>query len=138
MILFAVYYFFLDRGFGSDDSALDHFLAIAFLAPSTWIGIYAFLGVFLRYFNKPSATWRYISDGSYWMYIIHLPIVIALAPVLSGINISAELKFAFIFITTSLLCLITYHFLARATFVGACLNGRRYPRVVPWRQTAEE
>ena len=72
------------------------------------------------------------------MYIIHLPIVIAMAPVLSGINVSAELKFAFVFVVTSFLCLITYHYLARATFIGACLNGRRYPRVVPWRQPKEE
>ena len=134
VLLFGLYYNFRNRGLDSDDPALDHLLAIAFLAPATWTGIYAFMGMCLRYFNQPSATWRYISDGSYWMYIIHLPIAIALAPVLSGVNVVAELKFAFVFGATTVLCLITYHFLVRATFIGAWLNGRRYPRVVPWRQ----
>ena len=106
-------------------------LAIAFLAPATWVGIYAFLGLFLRCFNEPNATWRYISDGAYWMYIIHLPIAVALAPVLSGVDVVAELKFAFVFGATTVLCLITYHFLVRATFLGAWLNGRKYPRVAP-------
>ena len=134
VLLFGLYYYFRNRGLGSDDPALDHVLAIAFLAPATWTGIYAFMGMCLRYFNQPSATWRYISDGSYWMYIIHLPIAIGLAPVLSGVDVVAELKFAFVFGATTVLCLITYHFLVRATFIGAWLNGRRYPRVVPWRQ----
>ncbi len=138
LLFFGLHYFFRDQGLGMDDSSLDHFLSIAFLAPATWIGIYAFLGLFLRYFDKPSPTWRYISDGSYWMYIIHLPFVIALAPVLSGVNIIAELKFAFVFGFTTVFCLITYHYLVRETFIGTWLNGRKYPRVVPWRQTLAE
>jgi surface polysaccharide O-acyltransferase-like enzyme len=134
LVLFGLYYYFRTRGFGSDDPGLDHELAIACLAPATWLGIYAFLGLFLRYFNALSPIWRYISDGAYWMYIIHLPIAIALAPVLSGVEMIAELKFAFVFGATTALCLITYHFLVRATFVGAWLNGRKYPRVAPWRK----
>jgi hypothetical protein len=34
------------------------------------------LGLFKRFFDKPSKTVHYLSDASYWPYLVHLPIVI--------------------------------------------------------------
>ena len=135
-LLFALYRYFYVRKLGPDESALDHLLCVVFLAVSIWLIVYASLGLCLRYFDGPSRCWRYLSDASYWMYLIHLPIAIALAPVLSDVDVIAEIKFAFVFVATTVISLVTYHFLVRSTFVGARLNGRKYPRVVPWRQTA--
>jgi surface polysaccharide O-acyltransferase-like enzyme len=36
----------------------------------------AFLGVFLRYLDRPSPTWRYLADTALWVYLIHQPLVI--------------------------------------------------------------
>ena len=33
------------------------------------------LGLFLRFVRNESAGWRYLSDSSYWVYIVHLPLV---------------------------------------------------------------
>ena len=134
-LLFGLYRYFYVRKFGSDDSAWDHLLCIVSLASSIWLIVYASLGLCLRYLDRPSPGWRYLADASYWMYLIHLPVVIALAPVLSGVDVIAEIKFAFVFVATTVISLVTYHFLVRSTFVGARLNGRKYPRVAPWRQT---
>jgi hypothetical protein len=35
-----------------------------------------FLGVFLRYLDRPSPTWRYLADTALWVYLIHQPLVI--------------------------------------------------------------
>ena len=37
---------------------------------------FAFIGVFLRYFDFPSRTWRYLADTALWVYLIHQPLVL--------------------------------------------------------------
>ena len=136
VVLFGLYRYFYAQKAGPDAPPIEHLLAVVCLALSVWLVIYASLGLFQRYLDKPSAVWRYVSDASYWVYLIHLPITIALAPVLASVDVFAEIKFAFVFLTASVMSLLSYHYLVRDTFIGARLNGRRYPRVAPWRQAA--
>ncbi len=129
----AAYQFFYNHGYGDDTAVRAHIGAIASLALSVWALVYGFLGLFLRYLDKPSPYWRYLSDASYWMYIIHLPITILLPPLLADAPLPAGVKFSSVVGVTTAVTLITYHYFVRGTWVGARLNGRRYPRVAPWR-----
>ena len=135
LVMHAVYLYAFRRGYGVEGAEREHLLAIAFLALSIWFLIYGFLGLFLRYLEKPSTTWRYISDASYWIYLVHLPITVALPPLLAGFGMPSGVKFSLVLGTTATITIITYHYCVRATFIGNQLNGRRYPRVVPWRAT---
>ena len=128
------YQFFYNHGHGDDTAILDHFLAISFLSLSIWSLIYGFLGLFLRYLERPSPYWRYMSDASYWMYIIHMPITIALPPLLADYALPSGVKFSFVLSVTTVITVVTYHYFVRGTFIGNALNGRRYPRVAPWRK----
>ncbi len=67
---------------------------------------------------------RYISDASYWMYIIHVPIVMLLTLYLNGVALNAWLKFVIVSLGTLLLCIITYQIFVRFTPIGWMLNGR--------------
>lgn len=84
-----------------------------------------FLGLFLRLFVRDSAMWRYFSDASYWVYLLHLGIIAMLQiwlvnkPILSGV------KFGIVLTTTTAICLITYHLLVRFTIIGKYLHGER-------------
>ena len=40
--------------------------------------MYGVIGFFLRFCNSENSFWRYISDASYWMYLIHLGIIAGL------------------------------------------------------------
>jgi Acyltransferase family len=42
---------------------------------SAWTA-WGFLGVFIRYLDRPSRTWRYLADTALWVYLIHQPLVI--------------------------------------------------------------
>jgi hypothetical protein len=42
-------------------------------------------------------------------------------------EIPAFAKFMIVLLVTSLICLVTYHYLVRSTFIGKFLNGRKYP-----------
>ena len=37
---------------------------------------FAFIGVFLRFLDYPSRTWRYLADTALWVYLIHQPLVL--------------------------------------------------------------
>lgn len=114
-------------------AAGTHMAAMAALALSIWLLIYGFLGLFLRYLGQPSAVWRYLSDASYWMYLVHLPLAVWLPVLLGRQPLPAGLKFGLSLAGVAALTLITYHYLVRATLIGYWLNGRRHPRTVPWR-----
>jgi hypothetical protein len=36
----------------------------------------AFMGLFLRYLDRPSRIWRYLADTALWVYLIHQPLVV--------------------------------------------------------------
>jgi peptidoglycan/LPS O-acetylase OafA/YrhL len=96
-----------------------------------WLLILAIVGTFVSHFPQPTPLVRYLSDASYWMYIVHLPIVIAVPGVLAPSPLPALVKFAITLAVTTAVTLVTYHYLVRSTSIGALLNGRRYPRSLP-------
>jgi peptidoglycan/LPS O-acetylase OafA/YrhL len=77
-----------------------------------------------------SPAWRYLADASYWLYLIHMPIVMALQVALSQLDWPGLIKFAVIIVVAIPPMLASYHLLVRFTFIGAILNGRRATRRV--------
>ena len=50
----------------------------AVYAHMMWGFILGFLGLFTRFCQRSNAWTRYAADASYWIYIVHLPLVVAL------------------------------------------------------------
>lgn len=101
-------------------------------APAIWITTFAAIGLALRFMSGFSPAWRYLADASYWLYLIHLPIVMALQVALSQLDWPGLIKFAVILVVALPPMLASYHLLVRFTFIGAVLNGRRAEkRVLP-------
>lgn len=96
-------------------------------ALALWAWTFAFIGLALRYLSGYSATRRYIADASYWMYLVHLPIVLALQVALSQLPWHWTLKLTLILGIGVLVMLKSYRWWVRGTFIGAVLNGRRLP-----------
>ncbi|MCK1301426.1 MULTISPECIES: acyltransferase family protein [unclassified Bradyrhizobium] len=94
-------------------------------APAIWVSTFAVLGLALRFMSGFSRTWRYLADASYWLYLIHLPIVMALQVALSQLDWPGLTKFAIILLVALPPMLASYHLLVRFTFIGVVLNGRR-------------
>jgi peptidoglycan/LPS O-acetylase OafA/YrhL len=93
-----------------------------------WLLVYATVGFFQDRFNAPSPALRYIADSSYWVYLIHLPIVLALEGCLYAWPAPGLLKFTVIMALTFAAAFGSYHYLVRPTVIGLILNGKRYPR----------
>ena len=96
-----------------------------------------FVGLFERLLVSPRAWVRWLADSSYWIYIIHLPVVTFLTfylahldrqgwlKYLTGFSWSAELKFLVACVATGVLGVVTYRYLVRYTPLGTLLNGKR-------------
>ncbi len=93
-----------------------------------WCWSFASIGMAVRFLDAPSARWRYLADASYWMYLIHLPIVSLLQAWMLGWPLHWSIKFALILVITAALLFGTYHYLVRFTFMGRFLNGRKHAR----------
>ena len=88
---------------------------------------YAFIGLAEKGFGSYNAKLRFISDGAYWMYLIHLPIVTLITFFMFNLHIPIEIKFLIAIVMTSIICLGTYKYLVRSTPIGILLNGKRHP-----------
>jgi peptidoglycan/LPS O-acetylase OafA/YrhL len=94
----------------------------------TWAMSIGMIGLFRRYLSRHSPWVRYVSDSSYWLYIAHLPLVIALQVMVREWPLPAFVKFMFICAASTIILLISYELLVRHTWLGLLLNGRREPR----------
>lgn len=100
-----------------------------------WCGAFAAIGIAVRFIKNPNAKWRYLADASYWMYLIHLPILWWLQAWMMQWPLNWSVKLFLSLSITSLLLLLSYHYLVRSTFLGKFLNGRKYPRTRSIRNT---
>ena len=86
---------------------------------------FSFIGLAEQKFSNLNPIVRFISDSSYWVYLIHLPLVAFITFFMLKITIFAELKFLIAIILTSTICLVTYKYFVRSTIIGILLNGKK-------------
>lgn len=102
-------------------------------ALTMWSLAFLTIGMFRLLAARPNAWVRYLADSSYWMYLIHLPIVVWLQVAVAELPMNWSLKLALIALTTIGFSLLSYDLFVRSTALGWLLNGRRRERVmVPW------
>jgi glucans biosynthesis protein C len=102
-----------------------------------WMLFFGFTGLFLRYFDRPSPSVRYIVDASYWVYLVHLPATIWIPGLLVNTGLAAWPRVLIVISGTTVIGFGTYALFVRATVIGRVLNGRRYPRGLPATRRAE-
>ena len=96
-----------------------------------WLCIFAVTGLFLKFCSAASPRGRYMSDSSYWLFIMHMPVVVGLQVVLMPVQLPALAKIPIVLALAVVILLISYDFMVRPTWIGALLNGRRYARRLP-------
>jgi peptidoglycan/LPS O-acetylase OafA/YrhL len=93
----------------------------------TWSAVLALMGLALRFLASESRVRRYLADSSYWLYLVHLPVVAAFAVVVRHWPVHWSLKYGFILGASLAVLLASYHLLVRPSFIGRVLNGRTVP-----------
>lgn len=103
----------------------------ALYAVAAWLWSLGLIGAALRFIRRESPLVRYLADASYWLYVIHLPVVVAFQALVARWAMPAELKLVLITGASVAVLLSTYWLFVRSTWIGALLNGRKYPRGFP-------
>jgi glucan biosynthesis protein C len=78
-----------------------------------------------KWLNVSNRFLRYLADTSYWVYIVHLPILFAIQYRLLDVPTHWQLKFIISVIGTLMIAFLSYHLLVRNTIIGTLLNGAR-------------
>ena len=84
-----------------------------------------FLVIGKKYLNNKSQTARYIADSSYWIYLVHLPILLYIQFMLIDTELNMWIKLTFSCGATFLIGIASYALLVRWTPIGWLLNGKR-------------
>ena len=88
---------------------------------------YALIGLAEEKFGEYSRSLRFISDSSYWIYLIHFPVVTLITFSMFNITLFPELKFIIAIVATSVIGLVSYKYMVRSTLIGVLLNGKKLP-----------
>lgn len=78
-----------------------------------------------KWLNRSNHFLRYVADASYWVYIIHLPVLFAIQYKLLDVEASSLTKFAISVVGTLSISFASYQVLVRHTLIGKLLNGAR-------------
>lgn len=66
---------------------------------------------------------RWLADASYWVYLVHLPVLLAIQYPLLDVPLHWTAKFAIATLATLAVSLISYQLMVRHTIIGSVLNG---------------
>lgn len=92
-----------------------------------WCWCIGLIGAALRFCSGHHPGVRYMADASYWLYLMHIPVIFTLQALMMKWPLHWSLKFTLIMALTMALLLWLYDRWVRPGRIGALLNGRRYP-----------
>jgi peptidoglycan/LPS O-acetylase OafA/YrhL len=90
-----------------------------------WLMTLGLLGLFESLLTKDRPWVRYLSDSSYWLYLVHLPLIIVGQALFLRTDLPPLVEFAVLTIITTAVLLVSYRFAVRYTPIGTLLNGKR-------------
>ncbi len=92
-------------------------------ALGSWLTLFGMIGLARRYLSRPSRAARYLAGASFWVYLVHLPVVGLIQADLVGFGWPTLAKFALTLSLTLALALASYEVLVRRTALGRLLEG---------------
>ena len=137
-----------DASSRGDASGVLRTIESVFYGASAVLLSLGFVGLFERVLAIPRAWVRWLADSSYWIYIIHLPVVAFMTFYLShldrqgwlkyltGVGWSGEMKFLVSCVVTGAVGVVTYRYLVRYTPIGTLLNGKKIKTSAPAKTAA--
>ena len=99
--------------------------AAFFFSCAGWFWSLGLVGAFSKYTQRQTPWMRYLSDSSYWVYLVHMLGTIGFGILLYHAPLNFLAKMALNIVATTAACLISYQLLVRQTPIGVLLNGRR-------------
>ena len=91
-----------------------------------WAMSLGLIGMLSRFCSRSSPLVSWLADASYWMYLVHVPVVMLAQMVVRRWAIPADLKFLVVMAMVTPVLLLSYRYGVRPTAIGRLLNGHRH------------
>jgi peptidoglycan/LPS O-acetylase OafA/YrhL len=133
LVLSPLYFLSIQRGLqAAQPKAFRlHLFAVVSGSVVVWLFVFGIMGLFIQYLDRPSTKIRYLADASYWMYLVHLPLMIWIPLALRSLHLPAVVKFTIVLAISVPVLLGSYEWCVRYTIIGRVLNGPRKRTAVP-------
>ena len=123
-----MYYVSLTHFFEGDEAVLDqtsipYVIVGAMYAVATLSAPLLVASLGLRYFNHSYALIQRANESSFWVYIIHYPIVKLVFCLMFFVDLPVMLKIVISFLFISAASVLSYYWFVKGTFVERLLNG---------------
>jgi len=90
-----------------------------------WLMILGLMGLFEALLARERPGVRWVSDSAYWLYLVHLPLLIVGQAWLRDAPMPGLAKFVLLVVVTTCLLMVSYGLFVRHTPIGTLLNGPR-------------
>ncbi len=117
-------------------SAALHAAAVLANAGCTWALICFFTGSALRFFDRASAWSLYVSQSSYWVFLIHMPLLLLAGWWLVQFDLPAMVKFLLVCSFAAAGGFLSFHYVVQKSWLSDLLHGRRFDLPWPWQARA--
>ena len=87
-----------------------------------WLMVSSLMGISRELISRENRVWRYLSDVAYWLYLAHLPLLLAVQAMMRTWDLPAIVKFGLICFGVTGVLLLIHQFFLRYTFLGTLLN----------------
>jgi len=105
----------------------DRLLASVLQPAFAWTMSLGLIGLFSRFCSQPSPLMSWLADASYWMYLVHVPLVMMAQLAVRRWAMPADLKFLSVMALVTPVLVLSYRYGVRFTVIGRLLNGPRGP-----------
>lgn len=105
-------------------------LGAVLTALAGWTWVLGLTGLCERLVRREIPWVRYLADSSYWVYLMHFPLLLGLAVPLSWLELPIVVELAMVLTVALAVLLLSYDLCVRSTWIGRWLNGRRRPRAL--------
>lgn len=128
IVVYAIYYTFLPKDISFPPKQPELYLRIILKLCEAYIAVWMTLVCLVagkRYLNSHNRVMRFFSDSSYWIYIIHVPLLFIIQYQLLDMDWSLLAKYSVSVGVTLFIGMLSYVLFVRWTPIGWMLNGRK-------------
>ncbi|HVK80179.1 MAG TPA: acyltransferase family protein [Verrucomicrobiae bacterium] len=106
-------------------AGFEKMLYAALYALGVWGWTLGLIGAAVRFVPRENEAVRYIADASYWIYIVHLPLLLVLQAAVQPLDLPWFAKYPMVVGISFGIMFVSYELLVRYSWLGAILNGRK-------------
>ncbi len=107
------------------DDSTRRTVAVVSQATFAWLMCFGLIGLFETVLARARPGVRYLSDASYWLYLVHLPLVVYGQHLLRDLEWPVSVKLPVLTVSVIAILIASYQLVVRRTWIGRLLNGPR-------------